>query len=129
MRRLFALCLLGLMACAAPAAPSPTAPPRPTELSLPTQAPVGPTILPSDLGANPTANPASSNVPPATATSAPPPTPAAVGFDFALRPEFKQDMTATQNKTVYTINWKLNEDLSQLQGTQRVIFANNTDQP
>jgi hypothetical protein len=125
------VCLLAsLAACATPAAPPPTVAPPPTALSLPSLQPVGPTILSSDLGkAVPTRAATQKAAAPTLPipTAAPLPTPAAGDFDSALRPQFASDLNLVFNKTIYTMKWELNDDVSQLQGTQRVIFANRTD--
>lgn len=130
LRRIAFLILLVLMSCAAPAAPSPTVAPPPTQVVLPEQPAVGATVLNSDIAktrapqqATKTSEP-SASVP--RATDAPLQTPAAVGFDYALRPQFKQDLNVPNNKTVYTMRWELNDDLTALKGTQRVIFVNRT---
>lgn len=127
-RRIVLLLLVTLGACAAPIQPSVTPAPIATGLSLPTLPPVGATILASDVGtpratlAAVTAG-ATSTAPP---TAAPAVTPAAVGFDFALRPQFAQQLNLISEKTVYTMQWTLNADLSELQGKQRIIMANRT---
>lgn len=129
-RRIALLLLLILGACAAPAA-SPTGTPAPTPLSLPTFPAVGPTILPSDIS-TPAAVLAANQPPTVPAplpTTAPAVTPAAVGFDFALRPQYSQQLNLVSEKTVYSIQWTLNADLSELQGTQRIIMSNRTGQP
>ena len=131
LRRIAVLVLLACAACAAPAAPSITPSATPASVVLPTMAPVGPTILASDLGkAIPTSNAtAQAAAPTRVPTNAPAVTPAAVGFEFALRPQFARDLNLVTNKTVYTIHWELNDDLSTIRGTQRVIFANHTGAP
>lgn len=134
LRRIVVLLFLALSACAAPAAPSPAGTPPPTVPALPSQPPVGATVLASDRGQTPGApnaatEPSAQASPLITAvpvTSVPASTPIAAGFDFALRPEFARDLNHILFKTVYTMNWELNDDLSELHGTQRVIFANNT---
>src|SRR5689334_15989881 len=98
-RRIVVLLFLVLAACGSPALTAPTATAQPAALSLPTQPPVGATILPSDLGKpGATAAPQGPQSPTdvanvqatAAPTDGPPSTPAAVGFDFALRPQFAQ---------------------------------------
>lgn len=122
--------LAGLGACAAPGASPPTAAPPPTPISLPTLAPVGPTILSSDRGKmGPTVAAPEPGAVPTTAIPTDEPTPDTSGLDVALRPQFARDFNLAFNKTVYTMNWELNHDLSELQGSQRVIFANRTDKP
>src|SRR5262245_17584762 len=125
-RRILVLFLFTLGACAAPAATPDAVTPPPTSPVLPTLAPVGATILPSDRsGPLPTLNATEEALAPTVApTSAPIPTPAAVGFDYAMRPQFLKDFNRVENKTLYTIDWDLNEDLSEIKGRQRVIFAN-----
>lgn len=127
-RRIAVLILLALAACSAPAATAPTVTPPATGVALPTLGPVGATILPSDRGASAPAFGATQEAAPATAvpTQPPPVTPVAAGFDFALRPQFIKDMNLVQNKTFYTIDLELNDDLTQVQGDQRIIFANRT---
>lgn len=138
LRRIVLICLLALAGCAGAAVPSPTAVPPPTVLALPSQPPIGATLLPSDLGGTRIASPqttessAQTPVAPAQTTPGTPlpiPTPSAVSFDFSLRPQFKADLNTPLNKTVYTMSWDLNDDLSQLTGTQRVIFVNRTGKP
>lgn len=133
-RRIVILVLVAsamLAACAAPAAPPPPTVPATTVIVLPTLEPVGPTILPSDLGRTlPTPNLAQDAVIATPApTALPPVTPVAVGFDFALRPQYLQDFKLVENKSVYTIKWVFNDDLTEIQGNQRVIFANRTGKP
>ena len=131
LRRIAIGFLLALAACGTPAAPARTPSPAPTTIVLPTLQPVGPTILPSDLGkTRPTTSATQQAAAPTpVATNPPPVTPAAVGFDFALRPQFAKDMNLVTNKSVYTMKWDLNDDLTAMQGTQRVIFANRTGKP
>ncbi len=124
-RRIFVLLLVTLAACGAPGVPSPTATPMATTVVLPTLPAVGPTILASDLS-TPQVRGTATTTPQIVATAIPPVTPNAVGFDFALRPQFVQDLNLVTEKTVYTINWKFNDDLSAMQGNQRVIFSNRT---
>lgn len=125
-RRLALVLLITLAACAAPAAPLPSVTPPPTVPVLPTLPPVAPTILASDLGKAPTTQARNQPAAAPTPTPAPPATPATVDFDFALRPQFAADLKRTTNKTVYTMNWNFNDDLSEMQGTQRTILANRT---
>lgn len=131
MRRFVLILAALLAACSAPAASSPTPKPSPTLLNLSTLPAVGPTVLRSDVNLRtPTANAAQPAATPApTATLPAPPTPAAVGFDYALREQFRQNLNTVENKSVYTMKWELNDDLSELRGSQRVIFANRTDKP
>lgn len=128
LRLFFVLFLVALAACAAPTTPAPTVPPPPTTVALPTLPPVGPTILVSDLGkGHPTPDLAQQTLAPTPIqTTVPLATPAAVGFDFAVRPQSLPDFNRVTNKSVYSIEWVFNEDLSELQGRQRVIFANRT---
>lgn len=144
MRRILLILLIVLGAsaalggCAVPAAPLPTASPAPTIPNLPTLAPVGPTILRSDIN-TPRATPNATEqaaVPTVPPQGSPPPasstlqaTPSAEDFAFALRPQFAQDLSRIANESVYTLNWTLNDDLSEIQGSQRVIFANRTGKP
>ncbi|MBI4674807.1 MAG: M1 family metallopeptidase [Chloroflexi bacterium] len=130
-RRIAALVLILLAGCATPTALSPTASPPPTPLVLPTLPPAGATILASDFGkARPTLDPTTAaSLPTPLPTDPPPPTPVAAGFDFALRGEFSKELNKIENKTFYSIQWELNDDLSELRGTQRVGFANRTKQP
>jgi hypothetical protein len=130
-RRIAILCFLVLAACSVSGTPAPNVTPPPTTIVLPTLPPAGPTILASDLGkAPPTLDPSQEAVvATATPTVPPPVTPAAVGFDFALRPQFAQDLNLVENKSVYTMKWVFNDDLTAIQGTQRVIFANRTGKP
>lgn len=122
-----------LYACGAPAAALPTKAPPPTPLLLPTLPPAGATLLPSDLGQS-RSTPASSDqipnaTPPLQVTTEPLATPVAAGFEHALRPQFADDLNLVKNETVYTIDWEINDDLSQIQGKQRVILANKTGAP
>lgn len=133
LRRIAFLFLLVLMSCAAPAAPLPTVAPPPTQVVLPDMPAVGATVLNSDIAKTRSPQQATTTSEPSAsapvATSAPVQTPAAVGFDFSLRPQFKQDLNIPNNKTVYTIRWELNDDMTALKGTQRVIFVNRTGAP
>lgn len=128
LRRFALLIFLALAACSGSATVTPTAAPRATTIALPTLAPVGPTILASDRGKSSPAQITTPGAPDATPepTEPPVPTPVAVGFDYALRPQFAQDMNLVQNKTFYTINWDFNDDASKITGDQRIIFANRT---
>lgn len=128
LRRIVLLFFVILAGCGVSAVPSPTAVPQPTVIALPSQPPIGATLLPSDLGGTrvPVTPSPVPDAPSTPATAAPVPTPAVVSFDFALRPQFKQDLNIPLNKTVYSMSWDLNDDLSQLTGSQRVIFVNRT---
>lgn len=128
--RIFTCLLIVLAACAAPAVSPPRAAPNPTTVSMPTLPPVGPTILSSDLG---TSGPASvaTQLPPTptvpNSTEVPPSTQAASGFNAALRAQFADELDLSTNKTIYAMKWDLNDDVSQLHGTQHVSFENHTD--
>lgn len=125
-----ALILILLAACATPTATLPGASPSPSVLVLPTLPAAGATILPSDIGkARPTLDPTAVASLPTPRPSVPPaPTPIAAGFDYALRGEFANELNKIENKTFYSMQWELNDDLSELRGTQRVGFANRTGQ-
>jgi hypothetical protein len=130
-RRIVAFVFILLAACGTPASLTPTASPPPTRIVLPTLPPAGATLLPSDLGKPaPTLDAtAVASLPTPRPTDAPPPTPVAAAFDYALRRQFKQDLNKIVNKTFYSMEWTLNDDLSELQGTQRIGFANRTGKP
>lgn len=130
-RQIALLIFFLLGACASPTAATPTAPAAPSRIALPTLPPAGATILPSDFGkARPTLNPtAAASLPSPTPTDPPAPTPVAAGFNYALRPQFSDDYNKIENKTFYSMEWTLNDDLSQLRGKQRVGFANRTGKP
>jgi hypothetical protein len=132
MARLITLLLVILLAaCGSGGALTQTPTPRPTNADLPTLAPVGPTILPSDLKTPPpTLAPgqeafAATPIPTTALVS----TPAAAGFDAALRPEFRGELGLVSDKTFYRMRWELNDDLSELEGWQRVTLANKTGKP
>lgn len=120
-----------LAACGGSSTPLPTTAPEPTTVLLPTLPPAGPTLLPSDLGQSraPVAPSREGPIGTPAPTNEPIPTPSNADFDDALRDEYADDMDLVTNKTVYTIDWELNEDLSQIRGNQRVIFANQTGDP
>ena len=130
-RRIAVLAICLLAACGVQAAPTPTTAPPPTRLILPTLAPAGATVLPSDFGqARPTLDPTEAASLPSPQPTAPPaPTPVAAGFSYALRPQFENELNKIENKTYYSMQWELSDDLSQLRGKQRVGFANRTGQP
>ncbi|MCI0478405.1 MAG: hypothetical protein L0Y55_19355, partial [Anaerolineales bacterium] len=118
-RRIATLVLILLAACATPTAVAPTAPPPPTQLVLPTLPPAGATILPSDFGkTRPTLDPTvAAGLPTPLPTAPPAPTPVAAGFDYALRGAFSKELNKIENKTFYSMQWELNDDLSELHGT------------
>ncbi|MCC7163951.1 MAG: M1 family metallopeptidase [Anaerolineae bacterium] len=123
--------LAALGGCGAPASVAPTTAPPPTTIVLPTLPPVGPTLLSSDYGQSRATRVPSQDGQPQTPVPsvAPSATPSASGFEYALRSRFADELDLVNNETVYTINWEINDDLSQIQGQQRVIFANNTGAP
>lgn len=149
-RRLVLVLFFVLVSCAAPSAAGPSVTPRPTVIELPTMAPVGATILPSDRSGTISPGDGGTVTPGATisptvsaatraatsqspdnggATPAPALTPSAArDFTYALRPEFAGDLKLVVNPTIYTMNWELNDDLSELKGSQQVKFTNRTGQ-
>ncbi len=130
LRRIAVLVFILASACAPQSTPTPTAPPPPTRLALPTLAPAGATVLPSDFGqARPTLDPtAAASQPTSKPTDPPIPTPIAAGFNYALRPQFADELNKIENKTFYSMEWDFNNDLSEMHGTQRIGFANRTGQ-
>lgn len=91
-------------------------------------APAGATVLSSDHGqARPTIDPTvAASLPTPLPTDPPAPTPVAAGFDYALRPQFSQELNKIENKTYYSMQWDVSDDLSELHGRQRIGFANRT---
>ncbi len=126
-RRSLIIFLLALIGCATPSASLPTVTPQPTPLVLPALPPVGPTILPSDYNTRPP--PRATQAANAQPLPVVPGTTPSVNFDSTLRPQFAQDLNIVNNETIYTMAWNFNDDLSEIQGSQRVIFANRTDHP
>lgn len=137
--------LVLLAACAAPTATAPTVTPVPPSVPVVTLPPVGVTVLPSDLG-NPPGRIATSTPTPASVTtpdsaSQPQTPPAAdtsptqlassgiVSYDAALRQQSRGDLNLVNYKTLYQMKWELNADVSQLHGTSKVTFANQTSKP
>lgn len=124
---------LALMGCGVVSSTA-TPAPAPTGIYLPTLAPVGATILPSDRGLNqPTLVPQSQGEPASVPTQYPeggaPGASNPLDYIAALRPESVKDFRLADNKTVYIIQWDVSDDLSEINGTQRVVFANRTGQP
>lgn len=128
--RLAVVLLFVLAACGSPTA-APTTTPAATPLNLPTLEAVGATVLPSDLGRNPSNPAATPHLPAPTIVSidSTPDAPSTVPYDYALRPEYAQDFNLVNNKTVYIIRWQVSDDLAEIRGTQRTVFANRTGQP
>lgn len=131
LRQIAALGLVLVAACAAPAPVTPAVSPTAPRAALPTMAPAGATVLSSDYGqARPTLDPtAAALLPTPMPTDPPPPTPVAAGFDYALRSQFSKDLNKIANKTYYSMQWDVSDDLSELHGRQRVGFANRTGKP
>ncbi len=124
LRQLAVLFILCVSACAAPTPLAPTIAPTASPAPLPTMAPAGATVLPSDFGkTRPTLD---ANAAPTLPTAAPATTPATVGADAALRPQFSQDLERLQNETRYFIQWDVSDDLGEIHGRQRVHYVNRT---
>jgi hypothetical protein len=128
-RQIVALVFVLLAACAAPAPVAPTASPPPSRLALPTMPPAGATVLSSDFGkTRPTIDPTvAARLPTPLPTDPPAPTPVAAGFDYALRSQFSQELNKIENKTYYSIQWDVSDDLTEIHARQRIGFANRTD--